>query len=94
MTLLARSGCYLTHDSGFYNRLLGEVERRNRLGPAPRLLPALEVWARVLSTPEPGLAILSAGKRDLSYDIDLPNRSGTPARLDSRRRSAAGASTA
>ncbi len=69
---LVRSGCYLTHDSGFYRRLLAEVDRRDVLGSAPRLLPALEVWARVLSTPEPGWAILSAGKRDLSFDIDLP----------------------
>ena len=69
---IVRSGCYLTHDSGFYRRLLAQVDSRAVLGPAPRLLPALEVWARVLSRPEPGLAILSAGKRDVSFDIDLP----------------------
>jgi D-serine dehydratase len=33
---------------------------------------ALHGWARVLSRPEPGLAILGAGKRDLPYDVSLP----------------------
>lgn len=66
---ILRSGCYITHDDGFYGRLLGEVAAR---GEAPGLEPALEVWARVLSRPEPGLLVLSAGKRDLSHDIDLP----------------------
>ena len=32
----------------------------------------MEVWAYVQSVPEPGLAVLSAGKRDISHDIDLP----------------------
>jgi D-serine deaminase-like pyridoxal phosphate-dependent protein len=36
------------------------------------LQPALEVWARVLSRPEPTRAILDAGRRDVSYDVDLP----------------------
>jgi len=30
------------------------------------------VWARVQSRPEPGLAILTMGKRDASFDVDLP----------------------
>ena len=38
----------------------------------PGLQPALEVWSMVQSTPEPGLAILTMGKRDASYDMDLP----------------------
>ena len=67
--LIVRSGCYLTQDAGFYHRALDRVAER---GPAPPLAPALQVWARVLSTPEPGRAILNAGKRDLSFDIDLP----------------------
>ncbi|MFD0776627.1 hypothetical protein ACFQZ2_22070, partial [Streptomonospora algeriensis] len=36
------------------------------------LLPALICYARVLSCPEPGRALLGAGKRDVSFDIDLP----------------------
>ena len=38
----------------------------------PDLRPALEVWAVVLSVPEPGLAIVGAGKRDLGFDTDPP----------------------
>ena len=36
------------------------------------LVPALEAWSSVLSQPEPGLAILGMGKRDVPFDIDLP----------------------
>jgi len=67
--LLLRSGCYLTHDSGLYERLspLAAV-----LDPAARFRPALEVWSRVLSRPEPDLAILGMGKRDVAFDFDAP----------------------
>jgi D-serine dehydratase len=64
--------CYLTHDSGFYRRLLQRIEDRSAAGPAPRLVPALEVWSRVISRPQPDQAIVILGKRDVSYDIDLP----------------------
>jgi D-serine dehydratase len=69
---ILRSGCYLTHDSGFYRRLLKRIEDRTAAGPAPQLTPALEVWSRVISRPEPDRAIVMLGKRDVSYDIDLP----------------------
>ncbi len=69
---LLRSGCYLTHDTGFYNRLLAHVGERAVLGPAPSLRPALEVWAQVVSHPEPDLIIVNAGRRDLSDDAGLP----------------------
>jgi D-serine dehydratase len=69
---IVRSGCYLTHDSGFYRRLLEHIEARSVAGPAPRLIPALEVWSRVISRPQPEQAIVMMGKRDVSYDIDLP----------------------
>ena len=59
--VILRSGCYLTHDDGLYARV----------SPLP-LRPALELWARVLSCPEPGLAIAGFGKRDAPYDLDLP----------------------
>src|SRR5690606_8632603 len=36
------------------------------------LRPALQVWALVQSCPEPGLAIVGAGKRDLSFDMGMP----------------------
>lgn len=65
-----RSGCYVTHDHWNYARYLKLVEAREGLSAS--LQPALEVWAKVLSVPEPGLAILSAGRRDLSFDQCMP----------------------
>ena len=65
-----RSGCYLTHDHEHYLHYLRLVEQREGLKDSLR--PALEVWAMVQSVPEPGLALLSCGKRDISYDIALP----------------------
>ncbi|MGZ8287963.1 MAG: amino acid deaminase [Telluria sp.] len=67
-----RSGCYLTSDHGSYHRLIGALDERESHAAADRLQPALEVWSMVQSRPEPGLAILTMGKRDASYDIDLP----------------------
>ena len=67
---LLRPGCYLTHDHGNYRRML--VTLVERCGAADTLQPALEVWANVQSRPEPGLAILAAGRRDLSFDIEMP----------------------
>jgi D-serine dehydratase len=69
---LLRSGCYVTHDHGFYHRMLNAVEGRLGCGCGESLRPALEVWALVQSRPEPGLAILAVGKRDISYDLELP----------------------
>jgi D-serine dehydratase len=65
-----RSGCYVTHDHGHYQRYLQLVQQREGLQSA--LLPALEVWTMVQSVPEPGLAFLTCGRRDISYDIELP----------------------
>ena len=70
VTGLLRSGCYVTHDHGFYKRMVGRVN--HRLACDDGLRAALEVWALVQSQPEPGLAILAVGKRDISYDLDLP----------------------
>ncbi len=69
--VVLRSGCYLTQDHGSYAGLLDDVHRRT--GSAePALEPALEVWAQVLSVPEPGLVILSAGRRDFGQDAGNP----------------------
>lgn len=65
-----RSGCYVTHDHGHYRRLVHRVAAR--CGCADELRPALSVWTAVQSTPEPGLALLTGGRRDLSFDIELP----------------------
>lgn len=67
-----RSGCYLTSDHGTYQRLLRELDAREGEGEGGGLQPALEVWSMVQSRPEPTLAILTMGKRDASYDADLP----------------------
>ena len=69
---LLRSGCYVTHDHGNYKRYVNALESRIGCARGESLRPALEVWALVQSCPEPGLAILAAGRRDLSFDIELP----------------------
>lgn len=65
-----RSGCYVTHDHGRYAHFLRLVEQREGLQDSLR--PAIEIWAMVQSVPEPGLALLSAGRRDLSFDQRMP----------------------
>ena len=65
-----RSGCYVTHDHGQYARFLGQVEQREGLQSS--LQPAMEVWSLVQSVPEPGLALLTCGRRDISHDIEMP----------------------
>lgn len=63
-----RSGAYITHDDGFYRGIspLGRIP-----GEQP-FRPALKAWAQVTSRPEPGLALLTMGKRDASFDEGLP----------------------
>ncbi len=65
-----RSGCYVTHDHGRYAGFLRLVEQREGLQAS--LQPAIEIWAMVQSVPEPGLALLSAGRRDVSFDQRMP----------------------
>ncbi|GAA4446669.1 amino acid deaminase [Actinokineospora soli] len=66
-----RSGAYVTHDDGFYRGVspLGDTPR---LAGVPKLRAALTGWAQVSSRPEPELALLAAGKRDLPYDLGMP----------------------
>ncbi|MFN3304452.1 MAG: alanine racemase [Roseateles sp.] len=70
---LLRSGCYVCHDHAHYGRYMQAMDQRlgTPLG-APSLQPALEVWTQVLSAPEPGLALLNAGRRDVSFDQGWP----------------------
>jgi D-serine deaminase-like pyridoxal phosphate-dependent protein len=84
--VLLRSGAYLIHDDGFYRGISplapaniasdsagGEPSGASdgaSLGTA--LHSAMHAWARVVSRPEPGLALLDAGKRDVPYDEGLP----------------------
>jgi D-serine dehydratase len=86
--LVLRSGGYVTHDSSFFDKISPFGSQTWRPAPGERLIPAIEVWSAVLSLPEPGLAILGMGGRDMPTDIELPvplvrSRSGgTPSRLD------------
>jgi D-serine dehydratase len=71
---ILRSGCYVTHDCGTYVEHLDQMKRRD---PAVAkdlglLEPALFVCCLVQSVPEPGLALLTMGKRDVGFDLHLP----------------------
>jgi len=66
--VVVRSGAYVTHDHGFY----GRTDPWSRIPGAEPLRGAATVWGQVLSVPEPGLAICGVGRRDVSFDIDLP----------------------
>ncbi|WP_054055785.1 amino acid deaminase [Alloactinosynnema sp. L-07] len=66
-----RCGTYLTHDDGFY-REISPLGAHPRLHAAAPLRSALRAWAQVVSRPEPGLALLAVGKRDVPYDLGLP----------------------
>ncbi|MFY0992001.1 amino acid deaminase [Halomonas sp. C05BenzN] len=62
-----RPGCYVVHDHGVYRQAQRDVLRR-RPDLERGLEPALEVFAQVQSLPEPGLAIVALGKRDIGCD--------------------------
>jgi D-serine deaminase-like pyridoxal phosphate-dependent protein len=66
-----RSGAYLTHDDGFYQDV-SPLGSTRRLPDAEPFRPAFLAWAQVTSKPEPGLALLTMGKRDAPYDEGLP----------------------
>ncbi|MET9215868.1 MULTISPECIES: type III PLP-dependent enzyme domain-containing protein [unclassified Nocardia] len=67
-TVVLRSGAYLVHDDGFYAGISPLA------APAvdPGLRAAMHGWARVVSRPEPELALLDGGKRDFPFDEGLP----------------------
>jgi D-serine dehydratase len=67
-----RSGSYISSDHGMYLDAVAELDVREHIAPGTGLRPALELWSVVQSRPEPGLAILSMGKRDASHDAGLP----------------------
>jgi D-serine deaminase-like pyridoxal phosphate-dependent protein len=72
VTVVLRSGAFQAHDEVFYDGISpfegSELEFR----------PALAVWSRVVSRPEPTLALLDAGKRDLPVDLGMPVVHGHP----------------
>jgi D-serine deaminase-like pyridoxal phosphate-dependent protein len=81
---ILRPGCYVVHDHRSYRDAMVEVKARHP-DLEGELEPALAVFAHVQSLPEPGLAVVAMGKRDISVDPDLPiplqlHRIGEPAR--------------
>jgi D-serine deaminase-like pyridoxal phosphate-dependent protein len=62
--VVLRSGVYIAFDHGLYAAMVPS--------PPPALEPALELWAHVLSRPEPGLALACAGRRDVAFDAGFP----------------------
>lgn len=69
--VVLRSGCYVSHDHGRYQRL-SPLDGRRAPSEDLCLENALEAWGVVLSRPEPTQVIVGSGKRDLPYDVDLP----------------------
>lgn len=65
-----RSGAYITHDDGFY-RGISPLDEAGTDVVNP-LRPGMRGIARVVSHPEPALALLDGGKRDFPFDEGLP----------------------
>lgn len=84
---LVRSGCYLTHDDLAYEAFFARLRARTGLA-GEGFRSALEVWASVQSCPEPGLVLVTMGKRDVGFDFGMPvakwwSRGGSgPVRLE------------
>ncbi len=74
MVAVIRPGCYVVHDTGIYEVAQKQVLERNNIACEVRgeLINSLEIWAYVQSVPEPGLAIIGMGKRDVAFDAGLP----------------------
>jgi D-serine dehydratase len=72
--LVLRSGCYITHDASWFSEYAKAIAQRmpeiGQLGEGLR--SAIEIWAYVQSLPEPGIAIVTMGKRDASFDVHMP----------------------
>ncbi|WP_281222394.1 amino acid deaminase [Photobacterium sanguinicancri] len=78
LTPIIRPGCYLIHDTGIYQDAQNNVMKRANTNQGYAcelggdLQSALEVWAYVLSRPEPNKAVIGLGKRDVAFDAGLP----------------------
>lgn len=72
--ILLRSGCYLVHDSHFYEELIAQMGKRSPAAASlgEGLRPALSLWAYVHARPEPGRIIVGLGKRDVGQDVAMP----------------------
>ncbi|MEU9017368.1 alanine racemase [Actinomadura sp. NPDC048394] len=68
--VVLRSGAYIVHDDGFYQDIT--PFGRGAGAGGERLRPAMHAWGRVVSAPEPALALLDVGRRDVPFDAGLP----------------------
>jgi D-serine deaminase-like pyridoxal phosphate-dependent protein len=66
--VVLRSGAFQIHDDGFYR---GITPMGSLVGTEP-FRAAMHAWVRVVSRPEPGLALFDGGKRDLPFDEGFP----------------------
>ncbi|MFD7080384.1 amino acid deaminase [Streptomyces sp. NPDC002181] len=83
---LLRSGAYVSHDHGWYTRLTPF----NRVPEEGGLRPAFRLWTQVVSRPSPTQAFVNAGKRDIAYDLGLPEAELVRDALTGEERPAAG----
>ncbi|MEU9034327.1 alanine racemase [Streptomyces sp. NPDC048352] len=83
---LLRSGAYVSHDHGWYGRLTPF----NRIPEEGGLRPAFRLWTQVVSRPSPTQAFVNAGKRDVAYDLGLPEAELVRDALDGTERPATG----
>ncbi|KHK95667.1 hypothetical protein LK09_18520 [Microbacterium mangrovi] len=67
-----RSGAYIVHDDGFYRGISPFDEGAADPSGSPRFVNAMHGYGRVVSSPEPALALIDGGKRDFPYDEGLP----------------------
>ncbi|MFM2587433.1 amino acid deaminase [Vibrio sp. TBV020] len=75
---IIRPGCYAIHDTGIYleaqNKVMARAEKNQ--GAAcdlgGDLQSSLEVWAHIISRPEPTKLVAGLGKRDVAFDAGLP----------------------
>ncbi|MCC4859268.1 amino acid deaminase [Vibrio splendidus] len=73
-----RPGCYAIHDTGIYLDAQSKVLQRAQVNQGYAcelggdLESALEVWAYVISRPEPTKLVVGLGKRDVAFDAGLP----------------------
>jgi len=66
--IIIRAGSYISHDDGLYANIAAFAQPGSVHTPQP----ALEIWGRILSRPEPSLAFADFGRRDVSFDQGLP----------------------
>jgi len=75
---IIRPGCYAIHDTGIYLEAQNKVIARAKKNQGAAcdlggdLQSSLEVWAHVISRPEPNKIVAGLGKRDVAFDAGLP----------------------